>query len=275
MQTTFVAPTLKDSRVHIKHASYAYNVYKTTDLSIFKIMDDNRVVNELHVRRLVESFKDHYLISPITVNEKMEVIDGQHRLSACRLMGPGWPIYFLVIPGYGIKEVQVLNTNQKNWNKLDFLKMYVAQGKPVYVQFNKFLNDFPELDFIACERMARILQSKGKDFKSGGQRGQLKDFEEGKFVMPNIDKSYQMARKVMDFKPHYKGFHKGTFVSALMGLFPNKVYNHKEMIYKCSIAPLNLALQDTNTVENYRLQLEDIYNWKRNKENKVSFKYLN
>ena len=58
-------------------------VYKTTDLSIFKSIDGNRVPNLQHIKRLAQSINVYGMkCNPILVNEQMEVIDGQHRLAA-------------------------------------------------------------------------------------------------------------------------------------------------------------------------------------------------
>ena len=54
-------------------------IYKTTDYSVFKYLKGNRSVNELHVRRLVEAIKEKDLQVPIIVDEKMNVVEGQHR----------------------------------------------------------------------------------------------------------------------------------------------------------------------------------------------------
>lgn len=244
-------------------------VYITTNYEQFKILTDNRDINSLHVKRLVESFNEMHLVSPIIVNEKMEVIDGQHRLQASKETGV--PVYFIMVLGYGIKEVQRLNANQKNWTKLDFLEMYCAQGKKAYVEFRDFMEQFPELSFQACER---ILTGYSKGTRSGhvnGQSMQMMDFQEGKLVIPNPGLSFKNAKKVMDFKEYYDGFSRGSFVSAVLPLFKSKVYDHKEMIYKLGKAPIKMT--HCQNVAQYRLLLEDIYNWKRQKENKVSFRH--
>ena len=57
-------------------------VLQTNVHSIFKTQKGNRPINKNHLDRLILSMKKKYLISPILVNEKMEVIDGQHRLQA-------------------------------------------------------------------------------------------------------------------------------------------------------------------------------------------------
>lgn len=57
---------------------FSLQVYFTTDYSKFKLMKGNREIDALHVKRLIESFREQYLFSPILVNSKHEIIDGQN-----------------------------------------------------------------------------------------------------------------------------------------------------------------------------------------------------
>jgi hypothetical protein len=269
MQTQ-IAPTPKNGSVPKLITDQPVNmVYMTSNYTQFRILNDNREVNSLHVKRLVDSFNEKHLICPIIVNEKMDVIDGQHRLKAS--IETGVPVYYIVIPGYGINEVQRLNANQKNWTKTDFLEMYCAQGQKQYLEFKEFMTHFPELTFQACERIITGHSSGARTGRMEGKSVQMNDFQEGKLVIPNLGLSYKNARKIMEFQEHYDGFSRGTFVSAILPLFKSKNYDHKEMIYKLGVAPRKLT--HCQNVGQYRMLLEDIYNWKRQKENKVSFKY--
>jgi hypothetical protein len=272
MQMT-IAPTPKNGSVQkspVITDQPVNMVYITTKYDQFKILNDNREVNPVHVRRLVDSFNEMHLVCPIIVNEKMEVIDGQHRLQAS--IETGRPIFYIQVPGYGIKEVQRLNANQKNWTKADFLEMYCSQGKKPYLEFRAFMNEFPELSFQAVERILSGLASAGgKQTTIAGKKVSMNDFQEGKLIIPNPGLSLKNARKIMEFKDFYDGFSRGTFVSAVLPLFKSKNYDHREMIYKLGVAPIKLT--HCQNVSQYRLLLENIYNWKRQKDNKVSFRY--
>lgn len=266
--TTKTAPTPKTNG-SVQRAQTAFSVLRTNDYDKFKLMPNNRHLNLLHVKRLVESFNQKYLVSPITINEKFEIIDGQHRLRACRETGN--PIYYITVPGYGINEVQLLNTNQKNWQKMDWLHMYCAEEREPYLELRKFMTDFPDFGIQPAERIIRLM-SGNKTGMLGGTKIHMRDFEEGKLIIPNLQKSYSIAKKIMDIKPFFKDINHGTFVSALLPLLiKSKVYDHKEMIHKLSNCPIKLI--KCNDVAAYRMLLEDIYNYKRLKENKVSFRY--
>jgi len=75
MQTQLIAPTRQNGNVQPTGDTVCM-VYKTHKYDVFKLMDENRTLNMLHVKRLVQSFQDQYLVCPIIVNERFEVIDG-------------------------------------------------------------------------------------------------------------------------------------------------------------------------------------------------------
>lgn len=272
MQITLApTPSTNGNVQHKGKADAVCMVYKTHNYDLFKLMGDNRDINLLHVKRLVQSFEHEHLICPIIVNEKMQVIDGQHRLKAS--METGLPVYYIVLPGYGIQQVQVLNTNQKNWNRMDFLTMYCEQGKPAYLELRKFMQEFPDFGINAAMCLIKMKSSGRNQGTMDGKKVHIKDFEEGKLTIPHITKSYIYARKVLEFKEYYKEYYRSAFVSALIPLFSSKSYNHKEMLHKLKNCPADLRIRDAKKVVGYRTQLEDIYNYKRQRENKVSFKY--
>jgi ParB-like chromosome segregation protein Spo0J len=78
-------------------------VNQTNDYEMFKTLDGNRTVNKLHVSRLKESFKTAYLLSPILINQQNQIIDGQHRFEAAKILG--LPVNYIICNDYGLKEV--------------------------------------------------------------------------------------------------------------------------------------------------------------------------
>ena len=85
---------------------------KTKNYEMFEYMDSNRKINAGLVERLVKSIKEiGYIESrPIIVNEDMVVIDGQHRLEACKRLGI--PVIYQVSNVDMSKAMIALNTNQ-------------------------------------------------------------------------------------------------------------------------------------------------------------------
>jgi hypothetical protein len=101
-----------------------------------------------------------------------------------------------------------------------------------YKQFREFMKDFPDFGMLVSERILTQLRGSGRSGHIDGLKASMRDFEEGKLIIPDLEKSYDIGFKLMDFKPHYLGFNRGTFVSAMLAIFESKNYNHKEMIKK-------------------------------------------
>lgn len=119
----------------------SFNVQFTRDYHLFKVMSENREISAGSVIRLQHSMKNNgVLMNPIFVNEKMEIIDGQHRFHALKELGKEVP--FIVMQGYSHKHVHVLNMQARNWTSNDFLEYHYKQGNPNYVQVYNFMNKY-------------------------------------------------------------------------------------------------------------------------------------
>lgn len=242
-------------------------VNSTNDYSKFKNLQGNRHVNKLHVNRLKESFRKAYLLTPIVVNQDYEIIDGQHRYEAAKQMN--LPINFIICNDYSLKEVQLLNTNMKNWKKEDYLKAYCDLNFPEYLKFELFMQMFPELGIASCETILTNRLSGGHASKSSKEYVNVTNesgsyavryFQEGDLSIPDFEKSIENAKKIMLIKPYYDGFFRPTFVRAMIGIFKIQNYSHSKMIEKLNSNPN--ALQHCTNVTQYKLLIEDIYNFR-------------
>lgn len=233
------------------------------DYALFRDLYGNREKKQVHIERLKRSMEQNYLLSPILVNEKYEIIDGQHRFEAAKYLG--FPVYYIVVPGYSNSEVQILNTNSSNWNRPDFLNAYCELKKPAYLTFRNFLREFPELGFQIPHMLLTGLKGRGKEHK----KIRTKEFEEGNLEIVDLEKARELARKLMDIKPYYKGFARREFASAMFDIFKNKNYKHKEFLHKLEKFPNKM--HDCTKVEEYKILIENTYNYKRIE--KVNLRY--
>lgn len=250
-------------------------VNSTNDYAKFKIMKGNRDVNKLHVKRLKESFNEKYLLSPIVVNENYEIIDGQHRFAAAKEMG--LPVNFIVCNGYSLKEVQLLNTNMKNWRKEDYLNAYCDLGYPAYLKFREFMDNYPDFGLAAAEvlltqKLTNNRNTKSPEIKSESNKSgtySVRYFQEGELEIPNYAISVEHAEMIMMVKPYYDGFNRALFIRAMIGIFKNDLYSHSKFIQRISSNPG--VLQHCSNITQYKLMIEDIYNF-RSRE-KVSLRF--
>jgi hypothetical protein len=241
-------------------------VRKTTSYEIFKNLKGNRPINELHVKRLMDSFKISYLISPIIVNSNNEVIDGQHRLEAAKRLS--LPVYWIQTNGYGLKEVQTLNTNNKVWGKKEYLESYCELGLKPYLQVKEFMQNFP--DFGIDASVTILTNTWGFDnYSYKGKSIRVRTFEEGKMIIPDLQLSYENAAKIMKYKAYYDGFNRSLFVRVLIMLYKNTSFSNDEMLKKLALQPS--ALTHCQNGEQYKLLIERIYNYRN--RNKVNLRY--
>lgn len=106
----------KEIRNNQEPLSNLRQVHTTTFYPLFKPIDGNRTLNTLHLNRLRNAMVDNYLFTVIIVNERYEIIDGQHRFECIKELG--YPLHYIICKGYGLDEVHILNQNSKDWHWL-------------------------------------------------------------------------------------------------------------------------------------------------------------
>jgi hypothetical protein len=239
-------------------------VFSTKDYGKFKTIGGNRNINKLHVKRLRESFQDNYLLSPIIVNGSHEIIDGQHRFEAAKSLN--LPIYYIICLFYSLKEVQVLNTNMKNWGMEDYLNAFCDLKYPEYLKFKEFMTMFPDFNISSCLAIAGcslFKNTKSKLVKNESNKSgsyQIRYFQNGDLVIPDYYTAVENAEKIMMIKPLYDGYNKTVFVRAMVSMFKIKYYSHDQFINRLSA---NAGMmQHCARVTQYKLLIEEIYNFR-------------
>ena len=258
-------------------------IFETTDYSKFKTLVGNREVNKLHVKKLKESFERQYMKTIITVNEFFEIIDGQHRLAAAIALkaekGIVLPIYYIIMVGYGLKQVQALNNDNKNWNKKDYLKTFCDQDIESYNMYKEFKELFPMFGDVVCEMLLtdKLSHTKNstdstlisKTNKDGSYT--TNDFIEGNLVIPDYAKSIANANKILTIKPYCTdGYMKPQFVRAMLGVMKNPDYSHDRMLNRLAVK--STSLRNCTKVSEYRDLIDYVYNYDMRAFNKLNLK---
>jgi len=109
--------------------------------SQFKLIKENRSVANKQVNNLMRSFEEENLmeIHPIIVDKDMQVIDGQHRLEACKRLG--LPVYYVVAERANMDSVRRLNYYTRQWKLEDYVDSFAKEGKESYKILRKFMSD--------------------------------------------------------------------------------------------------------------------------------------
>jgi len=273
MFNTMTAPMAKNSS-QVQKGQEVNKVYKTSDLSIFKQIDGNRVPNLQHIRRLTESIRVYGMkCNPILVNENMEVIDGQHRLMAAKDAKSF--VYYIINNGYSLNEVHTLNLNQKNWTKKDFMDGYANMGVGSYIELKKFTEKNDDFGFQDCvslcsnQSSTSVANIYNKMRLVNPSLSTQKVFEEGTWEVKDLNLAQEWADKIRMVKPYYKGYNRSVFVGSMVSLFQNENFDFNEFMHKLRLQPT--ALVDCANREQYKTLIEDIYNWRS--RTKVNLRY--
>lgn len=233
-------------------------VHETTEYDAFKRLAGNRIVDTIHVNRLKKKMMRKDLKVPIIINSKAEIIDGQHRLEARRQLK--LPVYYTVNSQMKIEDAQMANATTKNWSLDDYLHTYTELNFSHYKRYQEFKKKYGFGHTITS-----VLLSDGI---VAGQLG-YDEFTEGAFIVKNLKQGEEWAEKLIQIKPYYKGYGRRSFVLAMIKLFRNTEYNHDEFIKKLSYQSTKLV--DCTGIPGYLRIIEDIYNYKRNTNDKVRF----
>lgn len=234
-------------------------VHTTKDYSIFKSIDGNRNKNLMHINRLKKSMEESYLFTIITINEKYEIIDGQHRFDVIKELG--LPLNYIICEGYGLKEVHILNANSKTWNTDDYLEAYCNLGYTDYILYRNFKQRY---GFGSRENISIL---------AGGQIyakiDHMKEFFKGNFKILNYNESCIIAEKIETISKYYNGYKRRAFVYAMISLLKNNNFVFDEFIQK--LKHQRNALTDCVNSTQYILLIEEIYNHRRRE--KVNLRY--
>lgn len=240
-------------------------IQQTTNYNQFSILKANRAVNWPHVRRLMKAIKEEgnmLKVAPILVNEKNEIIDGQHRFEAVKALNE--KVYFSVVRGLDINDTRTMNNLARNWGLLDYAESFAKTGNKNYQEFLKMHESYPT---IPLGLLVLVCMKKGSSSIT-------RTVASGEFEIVDTDKSWQDL-ETMDGIALHKAFnkeYKGTnFWRSVYKIINRADYDNARMLDKIERVGSNFFRSYMSTKDNLRM-LEDIYNYDvRNEENKARF----
>ncbi len=222
-------------------------IQETTDYSIFKYMEHNRHVRHAHVLKLMVSFKKRPSLRParpILLNEKYEIVDGQHRLEASKRMGIS--VYFMVVPGLTIADARLLNALQRTWTLIDYADSYAGDNYPAYQLYLELREKFPIPPASMLIYMTR------------NQSGRVSaNFKVGIFEPDSVKEITARLKKLEDFEQYAPTYWKeAAFSLAVFNLISHPEYEHERML---KMLEKNTLTRQPSRIEYLRI-FEDIYN---------------
>lgn len=229
-------------------------IKQTTDYSMFKMLEDNREIKDARVAKmlmLIQDCNDLHL-HPIIVNKNMEVVDGQTRLAAAKLLEV--PIYYMVDEDYNSRKMISINMSQDRWSKEDFLKYWLVHGSDEYIKLKNFMDE----SGFSLNVAIRWNGEGGDDMKA---------FKDGNFKLNLQPKHYRAIEATVRFMDFLKdtGFKaERMYISRYFHLACKHFFMHQKVCHDRFFDRLELCPIRFKYVSNkndYLRQLVDIYNY--------------
>ena len=222
-------------------------IYSTTEYGAFNKLRGNRAVNELHVRRLVEAIKEKDLQIPIIVDHDMNVLDGQHRLDAYKIVGN--PITYIIKDKFELQDVRNVNSVNRKWTLTEYLMSYCKLGKKDYQLLEWFHRTY-EFGIAECVAMLN-----GKGYTNVNI---LKEFRKGEFVIDDLEQGKTWAKNINACGEYFQYYKKATFIKAMLSAMKDKTFSFK--IFFKRLSNNSSKLKNQGSRNDFIVNIERLYN---------------
>lgn len=249
-------------------------VYETDNFDMFKLNRYNRKISQ----RKVDMFKKQDLKDVIyPVNSKGEILDGQHRIMACRELNQ--KIRFMIIDNADERYIHNINTVGSVWTTADFVDYYAAKKQRDY-ELLKFYVNRP--NHVLMTSVGTFLAGEKVHITHGHTSTQIK-IVKGSFQIKTdpawVMTGYNLAKELHDqinFASQEKqvhGFKKNFIEFCIVLQYWGYLTNRSDVIDKFRINMLlelgNLAKYINQEKGNIPAVFEKIFN--KNKKQKLDY----
>ena len=230
--------------------------YRTNDYGIFKTIVGNRTISLHNVNSIIDNIKKNGVLpTVIIVNEKMEVIDGQHRLEAFKQLGV--PIEYQIRKGLSLKDCIAYNVSGKKWEIIDYIESYAELGNEEYKTLLRVVREFPNIPVRTLVMIISSRNTTNKIYNGGFTLEQDVNSLIGKLNF--VDKVNGLIQNIRGYK--------SRILSVIGNLYDMEEIDQERMIEQIEKWGDTI---DTVATENDALRkLEEVYNYR--KRQKVYF----
>ncbi len=222
-------------------------IQESSDYGRFKFLSNNRKIVKGHVTQIVEALKKKpsgLRYRPILTNEKLEIIDGQHRFEAVKQLG--YPVYYVVGKGLGYRDAQVFNALQKNWGPVDYAESYAKAGDSNYQYYLDIRERYGLTHNVAVIYLT-------------GNSTDVEGFRNGSFKVSDLDVAEALIRLLVDVSNYWPDYWLNkSFGVAFYTLITHPDYDHK--VFMSRVENGKKWLSRFETTQDYQRVLEKIYN---------------
>lgn len=136
--------------------------YLITDVRQLSFVPGNRSLRMSHVKKIFKAFLDGVWMPPIYILSNGEVLDGQNRLAAFRMLKEKYPdsdahIRVMVVDSdkNPLQLAIEFNAKHLNWSTKDYMEAYLENKVPGYIQLQDFMKAYPEFELKAAIQLIK------------------------------------------------------------------------------------------------------------------------
>ena len=231
----------------------------TRDYDRFSTLEGNRDVLNVRKNKIRASVERYgQIVTPIIVNERHEIIDGQARFEVFRELN--LPIYYIVIPGLTLKECVALNMATTNWSMIDFINSGCAQGNESYIRLKDLITTHKMIPVVA------LINSMKGVYGATSNRPNVTAIKNGDFTLSQEDEV--AAIPMLDYVEQIMRISSGNgptpqFAQAIAFLYNLDGFDHERLIDKWSkLSSSKVGARRFSTVSEALAILTEVYNYK-------------
>ena len=237
-------------------------IYEEYDYGKFKRLPDNRDVLERRFKKLTASISEKYILCPIIVNEKMEIIDGQGRFEVLKHLNK--PIHYIISPQATSDDCRRMNKYNTNWSRLDFAKSHAKAGKKSYQLLLRICEE-TGLSISTVLRLANHASNARKNQMTRFEIGSV-EFDEYDFL--KVKNIKEKADEIIGELQYTKKL-SNTLYASIKIVIETDGYDHERMLRNCRINRSSFV--STANLADQLVEFERIYNYKARASNRIYF----
>jgi len=231
----------------------------TTDYSVVtKYLgnrEDDKPPNKKRIEKIAESMIEQGFIKSycIVVNAKMEILDGQHRFEAAKLLGI--PVYFRIDDALTLKQIQTAGKLSRAWSRMDYINSYASIGNASYQRMKECIAKSAFREHCCLNILMRVYSKDVKVWTSQLQDGLI---EFGPEKVATYWTIHAKIEFVVNRIPEYQN--SANAIMGLLSLVMNERYDQSRMADK--IAYISNRFVRRYSVREYIELFYEIYSFR-------------
>jgi hypothetical protein len=226
-------------------------ILNESDYSKFSTINGNRSVSEKKIQTIVNDIENGFNMlpyCPIIVDDKFNIIDGQHRFLVCQKINS--PVYYVVCEDLTLLQIAQLNSRAQKWSINDFLNCYIKLGIEDYSTLNEVAKKH-KISIATCGSLLMHFEVKSSI---------KEDFESGNFKVKHLAETEYVLQKTNYLFSDYVFSKDRYLIGAVKKLIEVNKCDFEKLKSKIAQAPMMMDRQ--SNVKSYIYNIERVYNFK-------------